>query len=218
MQGAVGYPFNCKFTRESSSENFFLKSVKTWPNYGNESVARFFGPPCVYTLRWLRSHKPISVVCCMFWHCPCSIQRVKWRHRIWCGLWSWRATFAGVSSSSRDTCPNTEMRRRDRRWNSEVRPVRWSTSLFLTRSQTQTMERTTFVATGRVYAVKQRTFLPLLLDWRRLCLASFLGCKHDTARICRWALAPVIDRYHLQQTRCTLLLLSIDGTDRRTDA
>jgi len=38
-------------------------------------------------------------------------------------MWSWRAT-----------CPNTEMRRRDRRWDSEVRPVRWSTSLFQTRS------------------------------------------------------------------------------------
>jgi len=33
--------------------------------------------------------------------------------------------FAGVSSS---TCSNTEMRRRDRRWDSEVRPVRCSTS------------------------------------------------------------------------------------------
>ena len=31
--------------------------------------------------------------------------------------------FAGVSSSSRATCPNTEMRRRERRWDSEVRPV-----------------------------------------------------------------------------------------------
>ena len=41
-------------------------------------------------------------------------------------MWSWRAMFAGVSSSSRATCPNTELRRRDRRWDSEVRPVRWS--------------------------------------------------------------------------------------------
>jgi len=32
--------------------------------------------------------------------------------------------FAGVSSSSQATCPNTEMRRRDRRYDSEVRPVR----------------------------------------------------------------------------------------------
>ena len=38
--------------------------------------------------------------------------------------------FAGVSSSSRATCPNTEMRRRDRRWDSEIRPVRFSTSSF----------------------------------------------------------------------------------------
>ena len=36
-------------------------------------------------------------------------------------------------SSSRATCPNTEMRRRDRRWDSEVRPVRCSTSSFRTR-------------------------------------------------------------------------------------
>ena len=42
--------------------------------------------------------------------------------------------FAGVSSSSRATCPNTEMRRRHRRRDSEVRPVRCSTSLFRTRS------------------------------------------------------------------------------------
>ena len=38
--------------------------------------------------------------------------------------------FAGVSSSSRATCPNTEMRRQDRRYDSEVRPVRCSTSSF----------------------------------------------------------------------------------------
>jgi len=38
--------------------------------------------------------------------------------------------FAGVTSSSRATCPNTEMRRRDMRWHSDVRPVRCSTSLF----------------------------------------------------------------------------------------
>ena len=42
--------------------------------------------------------------------------------------------FAGVTSSSRATCPNTEMRRRDRRWDSEVRPDRCSTSSFRTRS------------------------------------------------------------------------------------
>ena len=48
--------------------------------------------------------------------------------------WSWRAMFAGVTSPSRATCPNTEMRRLDRRWDSEVRPVRWSTSSFRTRS------------------------------------------------------------------------------------
>ena len=36
-------------------------------------------------------------------------------------------------SSSRATCPNTEMRRRDRRWDSEVRPVRCSSSSFQTR-------------------------------------------------------------------------------------
>jgi len=42
--------------------------------------------------------------------------------------------FAGMTSSSRATFPNTEMRRRDRRWDSEVRPVRCSTSSFRTRS------------------------------------------------------------------------------------
>jgi len=45
--------------------------------------------------------------------------------------------FAGVMSSSRATFPNTEMRRRDRRWDSEVRPVRCSTSSFQTRSYHQ---------------------------------------------------------------------------------
>jgi len=44
-----------------------------------------------------------------------------------------KSQFASVTSSSRATCPNTEMRRRDRRWDSEVRPVRWSTSSFRTR-------------------------------------------------------------------------------------
>ena len=39
-----------------------------------------------------------------------------------------------MTSSSRATCPNTEMRRRDRRWDSEVRPDRCSTSSFRTRS------------------------------------------------------------------------------------
>jgi len=42
--------------------------------------------------------------------------------------------FAGVTSSSRATCPNTEMRRRDRRCDSEVRPVPCSTSSFRTQS------------------------------------------------------------------------------------
>jgi len=37
--------------------------------------------------------------------------------------------FAGVTSSSRATCPNTEMRRRDKRWDCEVRPVRCSSLL-----------------------------------------------------------------------------------------
>jgi len=42
--------------------------------------------------------------------------------------------FTGVTSSSRATCPNTEMRRRDRRWDSEVRPDCCSTLSFRTRS------------------------------------------------------------------------------------
>jgi len=42
--------------------------------------------------------------------------------------------FAGVSSSSRATCPNTGMRRRDRRCDNEVRSVRCSTSSFRARS------------------------------------------------------------------------------------
>jgi len=49
-------------------------------------------------------------------------------------MWSWKVMFAGVLSSSRATCPNTEMCHRDRRWDSEVRPVRCSTSSFQTRS------------------------------------------------------------------------------------
>ena len=49
-------------------------------------------------------------------------------------MWSWRAMFAGVPSSSRATYANTEMRRRDRRWDSEVRPVHCSTSSIRTRS------------------------------------------------------------------------------------
>ena len=36
------YPFNCKFTKESSRKKI-LKSVKNRQNYGHESVARFFG-------------------------------------------------------------------------------------------------------------------------------------------------------------------------------
>jgi len=40
--------------------------------------------------------------------------------------------FVGVSSSSRATCPNTEVHRRDRRCDSEVRP--FFTSSFRTRS------------------------------------------------------------------------------------
>jgi len=50
--------------------------------------------------------------------------------------WSWRAMFAGVTSSSRATCPNTEMRRQDRRWDNEVRPhatqqLNWLLSLVI---------------------------------------------------------------------------------------
>ena len=29
---------------------FFFKSVKNWQNYGHESVAPFFGPPCIWRL------------------------------------------------------------------------------------------------------------------------------------------------------------------------
>jgi len=39
------YAFNCKFTKESSSEKI-CKSVKIWQNYNHESVAPFFGPLC----------------------------------------------------------------------------------------------------------------------------------------------------------------------------
>jgi len=52
-------------------------------------------------------------------------------------MWSWRAMFAGVLSSSRATCQNTETRQRDRRWGSEVRPVRCSISPFRTWSYHQ---------------------------------------------------------------------------------
>ena len=43
------FPFNCKFTQESSSEKN-CKSVKIWQNYGHESVAPFFVHPA-YTRR-----------------------------------------------------------------------------------------------------------------------------------------------------------------------
>ena len=45
--GTFLYPLNCKFTKESSSENIFFKSVKIRQNYGQESVASLFGPPCI---------------------------------------------------------------------------------------------------------------------------------------------------------------------------
>jgi len=32
---------------ESSSEKVFFRSVKILQNYGRESVAHFFGPPCI---------------------------------------------------------------------------------------------------------------------------------------------------------------------------
>ena len=61
-----------------------------------------------------------------------SIGRVEsfrsWSSHLFRGL----MTGAGPSSS-RATCPNTEMRRRDRRWDSEMRLVRCSSSSFQTR-------------------------------------------------------------------------------------
>ena len=74
-----------------------------------------------------------------------------------------------------------------------------------------------------------------------LCFASYVGCQHDTARICAGACCTAhlqlvrdtgargyrsISPTHMalkpcanqQQTLSTPLLLSIDGTDRRTDA
>jgi len=50
MQGArefFYYLFNYKFTEESYSEILF-RSVKISQNSGHESVAHFFGPPCIY--------------------------------------------------------------------------------------------------------------------------------------------------------------------------
>jgi len=72
------------------------------------------------------------------------------------------------------------------------------------------------------------------LNRTSLCWASFLGSRHDATRICCWAPAPAVDvdrqlvrdarSYRSisaagaqQQTCRTPLLLSIDGTDRRTD-
>jgi len=58
-----------------------------------------------------------------------------------------------------------------------------------------------------------------------LCSASTFGCQQDTARICCSAVAAVCRRVLSpaggalsSKLACTLLLLSIDGTDRRTDA
>jgi len=48
VQWDVYYPCNCKFTDESSSAKIWT-SVKIWRNYGNESVAPIFGPPCIQT-------------------------------------------------------------------------------------------------------------------------------------------------------------------------
>ena len=41
----------------------FLKPVKIWQNYGHESVAQFFGPPCMYT-GWAknRGHRLITII------------------------------------------------------------------------------------------------------------------------------------------------------------
>ena len=55
---------------------------------------------------------------------------------------------------------------------------------------------------------------------RRLCSASSIGCLRNTAHICCWTLSRAIDRYLMSAERSAVyppLLLSIDGTDRRTD-
>ena len=73
---AIKCPFNCKFTKESSSENSF-KSVKIWQNYGHESVAPIFGPPCMsnsldnpkFQAAW--AHGSIFKHCRRCWPCRC---------------------------------------------------------------------------------------------------------------------------------------------------
>jgi len=56
--------FNFKFTKESSSEKI-LKSVEIWQNYGHESVAPFFGPPCIYYITCGLQHNVPEFV---LWH------------------------------------------------------------------------------------------------------------------------------------------------------
>jgi len=73
---AIKCPFNCKFTKESSFENSF-KSVKIWQNYGHESVAPIFGPPCMsnsldslkFQAAW--AHGSIFKHCRRCWPCRC---------------------------------------------------------------------------------------------------------------------------------------------------
>ena len=72
--------------------------------------------------------------------------------------------FAGVSSSSGAMCPNTEMRRQDRRWDSEVRPVRCSTSSFRTRSYVGFQAAVSDTSGGKHpdQPYNQKLFLPTL--------------------------------------------------------
>ena len=84
---------------------------------------RVIAPPCPRSTARLQS-SPIGRVESFYsWSIYLFRGRPGGRHHVRSGgrlsdtlMWSRRAMFTGVSSSNQATCPNTEMRRRDRRW------------------------------------------------------------------------------------------------------
>ena len=144
--GAMLTTYLFRYTSECtiSSSNFLRDIPGSTHHHHQFHVAdegrRVVAPPCPRsTARLQRS--PIGRVesfrswsTHLFRGRPGGRRHVRSGGRLSTLMWSWRAMFAGVTSPSRATCPNTEMRRLDRRWDSEVRPVCWSTSSFRTRS------------------------------------------------------------------------------------
>ena len=52
----------------------FFKSVNIWQNYGHESVAPFFGPPCRRSLLLQMEWHGLFVCLCVFWSWPWAVQ------------------------------------------------------------------------------------------------------------------------------------------------